>query len=60
MPELNDQARRAQEEALRDKGYGYDADAVRMGLVEYDPDWLENAPALSEEERAAYPQKFTW
>jgi hypothetical protein len=57
---LNEQGRRAQEQALRAKGYGYDADAVRMGLVEYDADWLENTPPLTEEERAAYPQKFSW
>jgi len=57
---LNAQALKAQEECLRAKGYGYEADTVKLGLAEYDQDWLETLTPLSADERAARPQKFSW
>lgn len=40
-PKLNEQARKAQAECLRNAGYGEDADLVATGTVDYDPEWLE-------------------
>ena len=39
---LSEQALRAQAACLRAKGYEQDARSVEAGLVEFDPDALEN------------------
>jgi hypothetical protein len=55
---LTEQALRAQAECLRAAGYGYDAEAVERGLVEFDPDWLETLQPDSAP--PGYPQRFSW
>ena len=41
MKPLNEQARKAQADCLRAKGYPRDAEYVEQGLVEFDPEALE-------------------